>query len=431
MCTGRIGIRLRSALALLGVVACAVVSGCAGIDASLTERVSNINASLDQAINDGILLNIVRASRSQPLTFVAVSKVNSTQSVSLSNGLPALSFGPGLSTAQHQFVFGSNSISNSASGNFDLGPLATKEFAAGVSIDISLVELSTLIKEGIPRDLLFNLVVDSITYDKSITGPNGVDSWGTEYLRNDLDDRNQSYAGFRATALILTALGYSIETRADINPAWDASDKNTAKYKTTGHLCFDPLLADPNAMKILDDQLGKSSGAYFRSLKGNLVCGKWSNIRPTKFEHAPDTSIAIPLPGYPVKARFVVFKMRSIYGIFGFLGRLLKKGGNVVRTAEDQEGGAIQTDLYEALRQNKWEKIKHIYSNFQNQLLNTSPPGGAPCFASASLGGERYCVPDDESAANTKRVFSVLAQLMALKTTAADLPVTPTVRVTP
>jgi hypothetical protein len=40
-------------------------------------------------------------------------------------------------------------------------------------------------------------------------------------------------------------------------------------------------------------------------------------------------------------------------------------------------------------------------------------------------------VPDDESAANTKRVFSVLAQLMALKTTAADLPVTPTVRVTP
>src|SRR6185503_20663588 len=311
MCTGRIGIRLRSALALLGVVACAVVSGCAGIDASLTERVSNINASLDQAINDGILLNIVRASRSQPLTFVAVSKVNSTQSVSLSNGLPALSFGPGLSTAQHQFVFGSNSISNSASGNFDLGPLATKEFAAGVSIDISLVELSTLIKEGIPRDLLFNLVVDSITYDKSITGPNGVDSWGTEYLRNDLDDRNQSYAGFRATALILTALGYSIETRADINPAWGASDKNTAKYKTTGHLCFDPLLADPNAMKILDDQLGKSSGAYFRSLKGNLVCGKWSNIRPTKFEHAPDTSIAIPLPGYPVKARFVVFKMRS------------------------------------------------------------------------------------------------------------------------
>ena len=96
----------------------------------------NLNASLDQAINDGILTNIVRARNLQPLSFVAVSRVNSTQSVNLANGLPTFTFGPGLTTAQHQFAFAGNSMTNNVSGNFDLAPLATKEFARGVSSEI-------------------------------------------------------------------------------------------------------------------------------------------------------------------------------------------------------------------------------------------------------------------------------------------------------
>jgi hypothetical protein len=39
-----------------------------------------------------------------------------------------------------------------------------------------------------------------------------------------------------------------------------------------------------------------------------------------------------------------------------------------------------------------------------------------------------YCVPEKGSA-NTKRIFALLSQLLALKTTASDLAITPAVRV--
>ena len=120
----------RRCAAIAALSAAAIFSGCAAIDSNLTGRVGNLNASLDQAINDGILTNIVRARNLQPLSFVAVSRVNSTQSVNLANGLPTFTFGPGLTTAQHQFAFAGNSMTNNVSGNFDLAPLATKEFAA-------------------------------------------------------------------------------------------------------------------------------------------------------------------------------------------------------------------------------------------------------------------------------------------------------------
>jgi hypothetical protein len=411
-------------------VICATLTGCAGIDASLTDRVSNLNASLDQSTNDGILLNIVRASRYEPLTFVAVSKVNSTQSVTLTNGLPTLFFGPGLTTAQHQFIFGSNSINNVASGNFDLGPLATKEFAAGVSTDISLVELSTLIKEGIPRDLLFNLLVESITLEKKIDAAGGKSSkWEPVYLRNE--PGHEQYLGFRATALILTALGYSVETRMDVNPVWDATDKNTAKYKPKGRLCFDPTLADSGTIQYLSES--RKKGPYFKSMDQRFMCGDWSRKRPTRLENEPDTIVEIWAPGYTTTARNIVFRFRSIYGVFGFLGRQVKNGElEGLRTADDKDVRINGVKLYKALAADRWDIVKDIFRNrIEPQLLRISERDGASCFAAARVGGKRYCVPQDAQSATTRRVFSVLAQLLALKTTAADLPVTPTVRVTP
>lgn len=430
MCAQRSRILFIFSFFLSASVICAILTGCAGIDANLTDRVSNLNASLDQSTNDGILLNIARASRYEPLTFVAVSKVNSTQSVTLTNGLPTLFFGPGLTTAQHQFIFGNNSINNVASGNFDLGPLATKEFAAGVSTDISLVELSTLIKEGIPRDLLFNLVVESITLEKKIDVAGGKNSrWETAYLRNE-PGHNQ-YLGFRAIALILTALGYSVETRVDINPAWDATDKNTAKYKPKGRLCFDPALADSRTIQYLEES-GKK-GPYFKSMDKRFICGDWSKRRPKKLESEPGTIIEIWAPGYTITARNIVFRFRSIYGVFGFLGRQVRNGElQGLRTAEDKDVSINGVELYKALAADRWDIVKDIFSNrIEPQLLRISEREGASCFAAARVGGERYCVPEDAQSGTTKRVFSVLAQLLALKTTAADLPVTPTVRVTP
>jgi hypothetical protein len=52
---------------------------------------------------------------------------------------------------------------------------------------------------------------------------------------------------------------------------------------------------------------------------------------------------------------------------------------------------------------------------------------GGNCFAHTWFIDGDYCVP--ESAANTKRIFNLLAQLIAIQTQATDLSITPVVRV--
>ncbi len=60
--------------------------------------------------------------------------------------------------------------------------------------------------------------------------------------------------------------------------------------------------------------------------------------------------------------------------------------------------------------------------------VNRGQPAG--CFAAAMLDLGVYCVPID-GAANTKRTFSILSQLLALKTTTDDLQLQPILRLLP
>jgi hypothetical protein len=49
--------------------------------------------------------------------------------------------------------------------------LATKDFAKGVSVDITLAELSVLLKQGIPHDLLYSLALDPTARTQSASSP--------------------------------------------------------------------------------------------------------------------------------------------------------------------------------------------------------------------------------------------------------------------
>ncbi len=60
-------------------------------------------------------------------------------------------------------------------------------------------------------------------------------------------------------------------------------------------------------------------------------------------------------------------------------------------------------------------------------LIKVVTGNGADCFAHTWFFDGDYCVP--EEATNTKRIFSLLAQLIAIQTAASDLSITPIVRV--
>jgi hypothetical protein len=385
------------------LAACALfLGGCALIDASLSDRVLQLNASLDRSSNDTILANIIRASYYQPLSFVGVSKVNGSQSVSLVNGLPTITFGPHQTVTQHQFIFGSNTLNNQASGNFDVAPLATKDFAKGVSVDITLAELSVLLKQGIPRDLLYSLAIDSIEF----TDKGGV----RKAFKNEPSDK--SYEEFRAAILVLIAWGFSIETRLDENPAFDSNDKTSAKFVTKGRFCFDLANADFELTKLV------RTGARW---KCNDV---WSRMRPQKPSNE-DVAIDVYFPSEIRTVVNVIFRMRSIYGVFNYLGRLIAEERiHEARVATDADAKSIARAFYNPRGE------KRLAKEEGSPLLNITGGQLGACFSSVSINSTFYCVPQQGSE-NTKRIFSVLSQLLALKTSAVDLPNTPTVRVAP
>lgn len=391
-----------SCLRFLLMCCVVLLGGCAFIDASLSDRVLQLNASLDRSSNDTILANIIRASYYQPLSFVGVSKVNGSQSVSLVNGFPTFTFGPHQTVAQHQFVFGANTLNNQASGNFDVAPLATKDFAKGVSVDITLAELSVLLKQGIPRDLLYSLALDSIEF----TDKGGV----RRAYKNDPSD--PTYEEFRAAILVLIAFGFSIETRLDENAAFDSNDKTTAKFVTRGRFCFDQANADFELRRLV------RTGTRWKCNDA------WSRMPPQKPSNE-DVAIDVYFPSEVRTVVNVIFRMRSIYGVFNFLGRLIAEDRlHEARVATDSDAKQIARTFYSPRGDKPLAKEKGL------PLLNITGAQLGPCFSSVSINGVFYCVPHD-GGENTKRIFSVLSQLLALKTSAVDLPNTPTVRVAP
>ena len=62
------------------------------------------------------------------------------------------------------------------------------------------------------------------------------------------------------------------------------------------------------------------------------------------------------------------------------------------------------------------------------QLITVIQEIGGECFVHTWFDDGEYCVP--EQATTTKRIFGLLAQLIAIQTAAADLSITPIVRVT-
>lgn len=115
-------------------------------------------------------------------------------------------------------------------------------------------------------------------------------------------------------------------------------------------------------------------------------------------------------PGFEPMSGVLELVPRSLAGVFLYLGR--------IAIAPSHGQGLVP--LYSA----------EARSNGDINMLTTTNDTTDDCFAVAALGKERYCVPSKDTD-NTKRVFALLAELIALSSTASDIPTSLTVRVTP
>jgi hypothetical protein len=405
----RFGVRVA---ALTASCLAGFLTHCAMVD-TMDGRFDKINRSSAYARNQSILLNIVRSSHNVPLNFVAVSRISGSTQAQLGGGLPSMLVGPYPIATGAPFAtnaagtafnvvepaatrdVGLNSATLNASTNaansFDLTILDSKQFYQALLSPIDLITLDAFIRQGYSHELLYRLFIDSIR--RTVAGR-------TVEFRNDPRAPCETSGGerlcFKDVIDGSVASGLGMETLTVSNTGAAATKSSPTAY---ARMCFDPVLAERF----------RSQHPDFRSKflhQGQPRCGIWPSEVKAGKQRSPETDTL----NFDIKDTspiHVEVVLRSTFGVYRFLGRIL--------AAEATEDVRLRDDA------NLGEDTR---------LLAVTDVSGAPCFVSTSFEGKYYCVPET-GADSTKRIFSLLTQLLALKTQTGDLNATPVVRVTP
>jgi hypothetical protein len=310
------------------------LAGCAFTD-QFSPRIYSSNVNSQASLDQETLLNIVRASRYQPLTFVAIGKTAGSQTADLKVGLPTLTFGAGQTLAQRQLVFANNSIDNNAVGSFESNPLISSAFQMGMLTPVS-PKIMAMLLGAYPREPIFYALLDGIKltsarnswYFKNDPSNNAYGGKQNNPTCHDLEvlsrygaehskavtrlalDYNQDCNFSEFAYLLEFGLAVGLTAELDNSPAKEKTPQNAKDSSKTataadtsvkGYMCFDPSLA----------RLGFKTDA----MRMENRCGtKTSSPKIVKKFNFDGTL-------YDVELRF-----RSPVGIYAFLGKLLRDG---------------------------------------------------------------------------------------------------------
>jgi hypothetical protein len=406
------------------VLLAATLGACAAIDSTVAPRYDTVSRSIAQARNESILLNIVRASHDYPLSFSTVSQVIPQLTNTTTMGLPSFLEGPNPgclpatgavrcltppSSPARDIIFGNqNNLSNAVSvqTQFNLSTQETKEFYNALLRPVDLYVLDYFIRQGYSRELLFWLFMDSV--EVTVGGRTIGFQYNPPYDYGcpEQDPRKRC---FREWIELATITGLSVDQHTE-SSGGGKGDKSLSRF------CFDAILARRGQAAMQQASPGRLEELQAKYVDPGTLgllspkCGSpWPKLDSE--EAATDT-----LKFHVGPLQFALLP-RSAYGIYQFLGRILREAGR---------GALDDSQIPAYLRRDELQpELKSVAEDHKllNVVLNDSSGG---CFAETRFIDGYYCVPE-EGSANTKRIFGLLAQLLALQTSASDLAITPTV----
>ncbi len=396
-------------------------------DGVIDPRFDHLNRTTSKARNEAILLNIVRASKNIPLNFATFSKVSGSTTATGSASTPAFILGP-MAVTQQVFdaagkltgttssfpvagrdvtvtkdTLGGSMVANTV---FDFSLLDTGNFYAGLLKPVNLANFNYFVRQGYSRELLFWLFVELVR--ETVMGRT------VEFLNEpDQDSTCNTARGitlcFRDMIDVAVASGLTVETR--VEPPKDPSKE---KPKIYARLCFDRVLVD-RVRRSYDREVFKfvlltGHGPHCKTdpwphQVAAAKADKGEKERSAQSNPEDTDTLTFNISGSPFGTLRYEVITRSTFGIYQFLGRILAAN--------------LQDDV--TIRGPRT-------SNEDRRILGINHGSGdSGCFAETALEGEFFCVPR-HGAENTKRIFSLLAALVALNTNVNDLAITPTVR---
>lgn len=435
---------------LAAYLAC-MLSACGMLDSTLSSRTYTVNESGDAVLNNSILLNIIRAENSEPLSFVAIARYSAEGQLTAGAAMGPLTY-----TIPNLQTYGPISLGSQVTGSFDLNVLETKEFYQGILQNLDPIAIELWFRQGLPHDLVFYMLLDAVRVSTS----DGVYEYVNDPTHDAWTDEATGHSERMSANCRPRPIGRGDQTNYDVDPAiWhgvhgedcrfhkfqyflkiavkyglrietvvapalpskqtasgEAAEKITSNTKKTA-------LATPNAVHATTPNAARApyAGEAGEGLarKVTQICYDAATLRAVHADarmftvcgtNKVGTGDTITLGGIgAIKDAELV--MRSGFGVFQYLGRILRTG-----SADSPTLGSEQPYF-------------EIGDN-DHHLLTVVQGAGPDCFAIAQYRSSYYCVPKD-GAENTKRIFMMLRAMLATNISAISLNATPSIRVTP
>jgi hypothetical protein len=467
----------------LGLCLSIFLSGCQTLEfVSLEPRSYEVNLGSQNVREELILLNIVRASRFEPLNFTALSKYTATGSLSLTGGL-SRTLGlnnpgkpPVTETISNGMTLGGSGL---AGNSFDLAPLDNQDFYASFLAPLAPDRVHLLVNAGLSREVVFNSIVKAIeinltpegrrlvtpanrrrfgTYAKLRYGNDptsaywegrnttetygicekeakkdretaekltGYGSWAPFYTPFWYDKHLHDCNYQKFKLLLRAAFNYGVTTYAKPKPANSKTGSGTvsvakkpAKAGNGGSTKSDATV-DLNITVTTAGSGGGGTGA-----SGGGPGGSGSST-------APQAEVVLCFDAALAARNNFTVSPKSACGAKEGTGPIQTKLGRFDESMDPvlQSPYGVFKYYGEVLRSNR-EVYVSPYDLETSQLSLLKITSEGPCFAHVNYGGRSYCVPE-EDAGTTKEVLTLLIALVNLSTNRASLPVTPTVLVNP
>jgi hypothetical protein len=499
------------------------LTSCAIVDQYSSHAVA-YNIEAEQAQEQQLVLNIVRASLRRPMQFTSVTTITGSQTVSATAGLTA-PFGP--HSTSNTGTFGA-----SASGGpiFTVPVLDTQDFYRGMLQGIPPQLIDLLLHAGYSPELIFNLLIEKIEMTRVVEKgdkecPRNAHWTECEfYVANDPSSDTQIEL-FHALIRYLVVLGMTTQPRDDPSkpppqgaaPKSDtaksdsSSSSSSTKDKNSGSsnplpvpyvFCFAPKERD--LIGLLDDKFFCGNYKPANSKQSQVSKGGKANA-DTNAEIKRTAELTLKLSpkiaddllcimgsydqggygetakkfkdhfknedGTPVKIQLKFF-MRSTMGLLNFLGHIVARDLNPElfrpeysdnprriwigdtltyrNTSVANDPRKAGTDdrypatLAEALLPKEgpcrlyfdwtyYVRIHHYRSHllYDNLfVLDQGAPRPEGSYLSVDYFGRRYFIPNDPQVAGwTTQVLDITKQLIAVNTSASQLPQTSVISV--
>lgn len=368
--------RLKAAVAAAALTLC----GCA-TQYQIAEQSTKANRAVEDAQNQVLLLNVVRAYKQRPTYLTAISKVAGPIGTATPTAALSLPFGVDAPRA-----FNLSPTAKADAPNFDVAVLDTHNFMRGFLQPVAPATVKVYLDQGWPAHFLLSLFI------REIRRPDGSAVTNTPLNRASFDE----FSG--DLRRLVDMCGLHIESRpVKIGPPLDAA---TVKAN----------LGTLIAMQKDGMELREIAGHAFQLQKPNALpvftVNKTCNM---KLAVAGED-------GKPSGGRDEhVIVLRSPEAVLSYLGELARA------QLDGVHGDAEKTYIPTA-----WAGDDHPEPIF---VIKAGEPMSGQAVVQVEYEGSTYYVPRGASAGRSMQSLSLLAQLIGLQKNAAELPTTTSVRV--